>query len=317
MSHHLHRPVAAVTRINVLQGQARVSAGPRVEFTTVLGSCVATCLFDPEEEVGGMNHFLLAEPPASVAPGDFDEHYGVYLMEMLINEMLANGAAKSRLRAHLYGGANLNSGLARIGTRNAEFARSFLARSASPSCARTWAATMPAASISAPRAVRCDAAPPKTTLSAKPAPRSARRSRGAMSNCFDQIATKASRPMNKSTRILTVDDSASMRALLNHALTSQGFNVAQAEDGEVALEWLAMNEVDVVITDINMPRLDGFGLIERLRQGSRHRDRPILVLTTESSEEKKSPRASGRRHGLDRQALDPEKLVAAVRRVAH
>jgi hypothetical protein len=52
-------------------------------------------------------------------PGDFDEHYGVYLMEMLINEMLANGAAKSRLRAHLYGGANLNAGLARIGTQNA------------------------------------------------------------------------------------------------------------------------------------------------------------------------------------------------------
>lgn len=127
MSHHSPRPAAAVTRINILQGQARVSAGPRVEFTTVLGSCVATCLFDPQEEVGGMNHFLLAEPPASVAPGDFDEHYGVYLMEMLINEMLAHGASKSRLRAHLYGGANLNSGLARIGTRNAEFARQFLA----------------------------------------------------------------------------------------------------------------------------------------------------------------------------------------------
>jgi len=70
--------------------------------------------------------------------------------------------------------------------------------------------------------------------------------------------------MDKTTRILTVDDSASMRALLNHALTSQGFDVSQAEDGEVALEWLALNEVDVVITDINMPRLDGFGVIEQL-----------------------------------------------------
>ena len=94
--------------------------------------------------------------------------------------------------------------------------------------------------------------------------------------------------MTKTTRILTVDDSASMRALLNHALSSNGFDVSQAEDGEVALEWLALNEVDVVITDINMPRLDGFGLIEKLRQGNRHRDRQILVLTTESSEEKKA-----------------------------
>jgi two-component system, chemotaxis family, chemotaxis protein CheY len=123
--------------------------------------------------------------------------------------------------------------------------------------------------------------------------------------------------MNKSTRILTVDDSASMRALLNHALTSQGFNVAQAEDGEVALEWLAMNEVDVVITDINMPRLDGFGLIERLRQGSRHRDRPILVLTTESSEEKKTRARQAGATGWIVKPFDPEKLVAAVRRVAH
>jgi two-component system chemotaxis response regulator CheY len=123
--------------------------------------------------------------------------------------------------------------------------------------------------------------------------------------------------MNKSTRILTVDDSASMRALLNHALTSQGFNVAQAEDGEVALEWLAMNEVDVVITDINMPRLDGFGLIERLRQGSRHRDRPILVLTTESSEEKKARARQAGATGWIVKPFDPEKLVAAVRRVAH
>ncbi len=123
--------------------------------------------------------------------------------------------------------------------------------------------------------------------------------------------------MNKNTRILTVDDSASMRALLNHALTSQGFNVAQAEDGEVALEWLAMNEVDVVITDINMPRLDGFGLIERLRQGNRHRDRPILVLTTESSEEKKARARQAGATGWIVKPFDPEKLVAAVRRVAH
>lgn len=121
-------PISPITRINILQGQARVSAGPCVEFSTVLGSCVATCLFDPEIEVGGMNHFLLSEPSGSVSPVDVDEHYGVYLMEVLINEMLAHGAAKSRLRAHLYGGANLNSNFARIGACNAQFARDFLAR---------------------------------------------------------------------------------------------------------------------------------------------------------------------------------------------
>ncbi len=117
-----------LTRITVMQGQARVSAGPRVELSTVLGSCVATCLYDPEIELGGMNHFLLAEPQPGAPSIGFDEHYGVYLMELLINEMLANGAAKPRLRAHLYGGANMHAGMARIGTMNAEFARHFLAQ---------------------------------------------------------------------------------------------------------------------------------------------------------------------------------------------
>ena len=115
-------------RLTVLQGQFKVSAGPRVELSTVLGSCVATCLFDPEIELGGMNHFLLPEPPASHNRGEVDVHYGVYLMEMLINEMLNQGARKDRLRAHLYGGANIRAGMAQIGTANAEFARNFLVR---------------------------------------------------------------------------------------------------------------------------------------------------------------------------------------------
>ncbi len=125
-------PDKSLTRITVLQGQARVSAGPRVEFTTVLGSCVATCFYDPEAELGGMNHFLLAEPPAGHAPGTVDEHYGVYLMEVLINEMIGHGGAKHRLRAHLYGGANMRAGMAQIGTINAEFARRFLERERIP-----------------------------------------------------------------------------------------------------------------------------------------------------------------------------------------
>jgi two-component system, chemotaxis family, chemotaxis protein CheY len=121
----------------------------------------------------------------------------------------------------------------------------------------------------------------------------------------------------KPLRILTVDDSASMRALLKHALASNGFEVAQADDGLAALEWLALNEVDVVITDINMPRLDGFGLIERVRAGSRHRDRPILVLTTESSDEKKQRARRAGATGWIVKPFDTEKLVAAVNRVAH
>lgn len=123
--------------------------------------------------------------------------------------------------------------------------------------------------------------------------------------------------MTKTTRILTVDDSASMRALLLHALTQCGFEVAQAEDGQVALDWLETNEVDLVITDINMPRLDGFGLIERLRGGPLHRDKPILVLTTESSDEKKQRARQAGATGWIVKPFDAVKLASAVRRVTH
>lgn len=115
-----------LNRITVMQGQVRVSGSRDDELTTILGSCVATCLFDATAGVGGMNHFLLAAPPSSHDPATVDVHYGVYLMEILINEMLARGASKPRMRAHLYGGANLHPGMAPIGSANAEFARAFL-----------------------------------------------------------------------------------------------------------------------------------------------------------------------------------------------
>lgn len=123
--------------------------------------------------------------------------------------------------------------------------------------------------------------------------------------------------MSNALRILTVDDSASMRALLLHALSSRGFDVVQADDGQSALQWLVTNDVDVIITDINMPRLDGFGLIEHLRSGERHCDRPILVLSTESSDEKKARARAAGATGWIVKPFDADKLVAAVRRVAH
>lgn len=115
-------------RITVMQGQALATRSASVEYSTVLGSCVATCLYDPEVRVGGMNHFLLSEPPANATGTQVDEHYGVYLMELLVNNMLGQGARKSNLRAHLYGGANVNRNMMRIGSMNADFAREFLRR---------------------------------------------------------------------------------------------------------------------------------------------------------------------------------------------
>ena len=126
MTYQSFPTAGGITRVTVLQGQFHVSGDPQVELGTVLGSCVASCLYDPVAGIGGMNHFLLAEPPASHDPAAVDVHFGVYLMELLINKMLAKGAVKQRLRAHLYGGANLRAGMAPIGTANANFARAFL-----------------------------------------------------------------------------------------------------------------------------------------------------------------------------------------------
>lgn len=121
-----------------------------------------------------------------------------------------------------------------------------------------------------------------------------------------------------SKTVLTIDDSRTMREMLNHALVEAGYRVLQAVDGVEGLEVLQANggQVDVVITDINMPRLDGFGVIEGVRADPAHRATPILVLTTESDAAKKERARSAGATGWIVKPFNPVKLVDAVRRVA-
>lgn len=120
-------PGATLVRHNVLQGEFEVSRDPNLVLTTVLGSCIACCLFDPLARIGGMNHFLLASPPSAMQSLAEDaQRYGVYAMELLVNDMIKKGAARATMRAHLYGGGNLHSGMRAIGTENARFAEEFL-----------------------------------------------------------------------------------------------------------------------------------------------------------------------------------------------
>jgi len=116
-----------VQRIAIIQGQNAVVAEPNWLITTLLGSCIAVCLYDPVARVGGMNHFLLGEPgrERNLTPQDM-QRYGVHAMELLINGMMSKGATRQRLRAHLYGGANIIAGLGSIGSSNAGFARRFV-----------------------------------------------------------------------------------------------------------------------------------------------------------------------------------------------
>ena len=86
--------------------------------------------------------------------------------------------------------------------------------------------------------------------------------------------------------ILAVDDSRTIREMLGHTLREAGYRVVLAEDGVHGLEVLQTERPDVIVTDINMPRLDGFGFIEAVRAQGPSRTLPILVLTTESEPEK-------------------------------
>lgn len=116
--------------------------------------------------------------------------------------------------------------------------------------------------------------------------------------------------------ILTVDDSRTMRDMLRMALAEAGFNVLQAVDGVDGLEVLQRSTPDVIVTDINMPKMDGFGLIEAVRQDSRYRKVPILVLTTESDSAKKMRAKEAGATGWIVKPFEPMKLIAAIRRVA-
>jgi len=116
--------------------------------------------------------------------------------------------------------------------------------------------------------------------------------------------------------ILTVDDSRTMRDMLRLALAEAGFKVVQAIDGAEGLERLDSDGADVIITDINMPNLDGLGFIERVRADQRHRAIPILVLTTESEPDMKERARQAGATGWIVKPFNPGKLVDAIRRVA-
>ena len=116
--------------------------------------------------------------------------------------------------------------------------------------------------------------------------------------------------------ILTVDDSRTMREMLKATLLGAGYEVLQAEDGVHGLEVLAGSNPDVILTDINMPRMDGFGFIEGVRKDQKYRSVPILVLTTEGEPEKKDRARRAGATGWIVKPFDPEKLINAIRRLA-
>ena len=115
--------------------------------------------------------------------------------------------------------------------------------------------------------------------------------------------------------ILAVDDSPSMRKMVSFTLTGAGYKVVEAVDGMDALEKAEAQHIDLVLADQNMPRLDGIGLTRRLREHPRFKTTPILILTTESSDQmKQAGRAAGATGWLVK-AFDPYRLIEVLQKV--
>jgi two-component system chemotaxis response regulator CheY len=118
-------------------------------------------------------------------------------------------------------------------------------------------------------------------------------------------------------RVLTVDDSRTILAMLHHTLSNAGFEVLQAEDGQQGLDVLKSQSVDVVITDINMPIMDGIEFIKHVRATGNHQSLPILILTTETSQDKRDQGKAAGGTGWIVKPFDPEKLISVIHRVVH
>lgn len=115
--------------------------------------------------------------------------------------------------------------------------------------------------------------------------------------------------------ILTVDDSSTMRQMIGFTLKGAGFDILEAGDGLEALERARGQKLSLVITDVNMPRMDGITLVQRLRALPEFRFTPILVLTTESGPDMKQKGKEAGATGWIVKPFSPEKLLDVVNKV--
>ncbi len=116
-------------------------------------------------------------------------------------------------------------------------------------------------------------------------------------------------------RILIVDDSASMRQMVGFTLKGAGYDVTEAFDGKDALTKLPAGPFNMILTDLNMPNLDGLGLIRAVRASATHKFVPVVMLTTESQDEKKQEGRAAGATGWIVKPFKPEQLLAVVKKV--
>ena len=115
--------------------------------------------------------------------------------------------------------------------------------------------------------------------------------------------------------ILTVDDSASVRQMVTFTLKGAGYIVLEAVDGEDGLAKINSADVDMVITDLNMPKLDGIGFIKKIRANIKYKFIPVIMLTTESQAEKKQAGKAAGATGWIVKPFKPEQLLGVIKKV--
>lgn len=115
--------------------------------------------------------------------------------------------------------------------------------------------------------------------------------------------------------ILAVDDSASIRQMVAFTLKSAGYDVVEAVDGQDGLDKARVKTVNLVLTDQNMPRIDGLSLVKQLRALPQHKSTPILMLTTESTDQMKAQGKAAGATGWLVKPFDPAKLLEVVKKL--
>ena len=118
-----------------------------------------------------------------------------------------------------------------------------------------------------------------------------------------------------SKTIMTADDSASVRQMVAFTLKQNGYDVVEAVDGRDALNKLGTQKVDMLLTDLNMPNLDGIGLIKGVRSGTLNKFIPIVMLTTESQDSRKAEGKAAGATGWIVKPFGPEQLLQVIAKV--